>query len=60
MPAAALAAIAPKQVVQFCKNPVWPFFIIVQPFNKHFFLGREIVAFRQLYIIVDFKQAIFA
>jgi hypothetical protein len=52
MPAAAAAAIAPKLMIKGGKDPITPLLIIMQPFDKHFLLCREMVVARNPDVLI--------
>lgn len=58
MPATTATAITPELVVKSRKYPVVAFFIIVQPFHKHFLLGRKPIVPRRPHVFIDLLKTI--
>jgi hypothetical protein len=59
MPAPTATAMAPELMVKRCKNPIFPFPIIMQSLDEHLFLAREMVVRRYPYFFVNFLKTVF-
>ena len=59
MPAPAAATMAPELMVERCKNPVFPFPVIMQSLDEHLLLAWELVMRRDPDVFVDFLKTVF-
>jgi hypothetical protein len=59
MPAPAATTMAPELMVKRCKNPIFPFLVIMQSLDEQLLLARELVVRRDPDVLVDFLKTVF-
>lgn len=59
MPATAFAAIAAHYMIERSKHPIPPFSIVMQPFDVHLLLRRELIMRGDPDILIDLLKTVF-